>query len=460
MRAPQRPVLAATLVALSGSLAVTAPAPAVAATTRQFVPAVAMLEPEGGKSQHLAIPTAPQAIALLNKQRSANGIPGDLVEEPSLSNGCLSWATSYRPAKYQYPHEEIPSQPGYTPGGNEAAARSALAGEAGGGSWLGTLWSSTFNPWSASGLHETKLMDPSATTAWYGGSKSAACMGADGQRPFVSAALFSVPGPGSVDVPIVAHTGELPYSPQTVVGLGRDAYVAPAIIVWAKGADAKLQTATLRTIAGASVPISLVTPQSPAPPAAGNFPSFPTLASYTDASYVVPRVRFSRNTSYVLSAVWQAPSGTIHQTSSFRTAAAGFDEEIAAAEETAALGGVEPGAFTPVLKGRTLTITATGLAVGRTVSVRMLRCPVRLCAERPYEVFLRRTLTLATTPISLRIPRTRAGKATVLYLAMPEFRVSGRTIVAAEPELRLSRHYPPRRWRIGRTPPIVRRPVS
>jgi hypothetical protein len=61
-----------------------------------FRPAVGEVTPEPDGNLHLPLLTAPQAITLLNQQRTANGIPGDLVEEPILSAGCLSWATVYR----------------------------------------------------------------------------------------------------------------------------------------------------------------------------------------------------------------------------------------------------------------------------------------------------------------------------------------------------------------------------
>ena len=41
-----------------------------------------------------------------------------------MSQGCEEYANLYKQKPGQYPHEEIESQPGYTPAGNTAAASS------------------------------------------------------------------------------------------------------------------------------------------------------------------------------------------------------------------------------------------------------------------------------------------------------------------------------------------------
>jgi hypothetical protein len=141
--------------------------------------------------------------------------------------GCLSWATVYREAKGQYPHEELLSQPGYTTEGNEAAGSSDLAGEPGSKFTVGALWGPLFNPWSGAALHEASLMDPAITTVWYGGSLAAACMGTSGARTFSAPVFYSVPGPGAANVPTAENTGELPFPPQEAVGLATNRISPP-----------------------------------------------------------------------------------------------------------------------------------------------------------------------------------------------------------------------------------------
>jgi hypothetical protein len=200
--------------------AVSATPGAAGARIGQFDPATLHLQAVRPTTARLPVLSAPEAIAALNRQRTENGIPGDLVEEPRLSTGCLSWATSYHDAAGQYPHEEIPGQPGYTPEGSEAAGESDLAGEPSGHGTIGTTWGPQFNPWSGAALHEAALMDPFATSAWYGASQPAACMGPTGSRAFSAPAFYSFPGPGAKGVPLAVKTGELPFSPQQATGLG------------------------------------------------------------------------------------------------------------------------------------------------------------------------------------------------------------------------------------------------
>jgi len=46
--------------------------------------------------------TGPEGVALLNQQREANGIPGGLVEDAHLSEGCRDRVTYYHDAPEQY----------------------------------------------------------------------------------------------------------------------------------------------------------------------------------------------------------------------------------------------------------------------------------------------------------------------------------------------------------------------
>jgi hypothetical protein len=332
--------------------------------------------------------TAPEAIALLNQRRTANGIPGDLVE-----------------------------------------GSSDLADDA--------IWGPLFNPWSGAALHMASLMDPAVTTVWYGAGPGGACMGTSGARPFTTAAFYSVPGPGATNVPIAEDTGELPFSPQQAVGLGSDAYLAPAIPLWAEDTPgAELQTATLATTKGARVPTSLVTPETPTPPSPAGWPTVGTFRGYTTASFVVPRVKLKANTSYVLTATWQTDSGAATQTVPFKTAATDLNNALTAflqeriEERIAQVTGIEPGSFTPTLTGRTLTIQATGLAIGRAMTVKMVSCAMRgKCMYLgPSHVLLNRAVRLTTTPVRLVIPRTPRGKRSYLGLSIAPFKVKGEHI--------------------------------
>ncbi len=403
---------------------------AAEAKSSRFEPATVRLAAEQVASTHLPVVTAPQAITLLNQQRAANGIPGDLVEEPHLSAGCLSWATVYREAKGQYPHEELPSQPGYTTEGNEAASSSDLDGEPGSRFTVGALWGPLFNPWSGAALHEASLMDPAITTAWYGASLGAACMGTSGARPFTAAAFYSVPGPGAANVPIAENTGEVPFPPQEAVGLGDEPYLAPAIPLWAEDMPgAKLQAATLATTTGVTVPTSLVTPETAAPESPAGFPSVGTFGGYTAASFVVPRVKFKANTSYVLTATWQTSVGTATQTVSFKTAATDLNGQIAAyervAEKPAAQTGVPTGTIIPTLHGHRLSIRASGIAIGQTIRIRIERCRSKRCLPKEVQIPWRLAVKLRSPVTTVTFPRLATRFRTVLTVYTPTFTVDG-----------------------------------
>lgn len=175
--------------------------------------------------------------------------------------------------------------------------------------------------------------------------------------------------------------------------------------MWDEGSNASLTAATLTTAEGSSVPTSLVTPETPTPPSPANFPSVTTFGGYTTASFVVPRTKFKPNTSYFLTATWQNREGAAStQTVQFTTAATDLAGQVEAAEKAVQDANIESGTFTPVLKGRTLTITATGLAVGRNLSVQMMRCTYSECGNHVEQVTFDRTLRLAATAVRVKIP--------------------------------------------------------
>jgi hypothetical protein len=282
-------------------------------------------------------------------------------------------------------------------------------------------------------------MNPVATTVWYGATQGAVCLGTTGDQTFASPTFFSVPGPGASSVPIAESAGELPFSPEQAVGL-EGMEVAPAIPLWDEGTDAKVIGATVSAAGGAAVPTSLVTPETPTPPAPANFPSVPTFGGYTNASFVLPRTKFKPNTSYTLTATWQnneAAQST--QTVQFTTAATDLSRQVEAAEKAVQDAGIKSGTFTPVLNGRTITITATGLAVGRSLTVQMLRCTYSECGNHVDQVTFDRRVRLAATPVRVKIPLAPRGKRSTLELVMRPFRVKGRMVYPGEPALLLPR---------------------
>jgi hypothetical protein len=257
-----------------------------------------------------------QAITYLNAQRLANGIPGDLTDDAQMSQGCEEYANLYKQKPGQYPHEEIESQPGYTPAGNTAAANSDLGGSPG-------HWSQTVNPWDEAPLHLSVLFNPAATTAWYGekhGSwgEGSACMGTSGEQMFSTPTFFSLPGNGATDVHPSETASEQPFTPGQAVGIPAGTATGPYIILWPEGTDATLQAASLQGPGRAREPVKLVTPNTLAPPVPAGWPAWETIGG----DYVIPVTALKFATPYVLTATWADSTGAQYvQTVHFATVA-------------------------------------------------------------------------------------------------------------------------------------------
>ncbi len=287
--------------------------------------------------------SAPQAIAYLDEQRERNGIPGKLNEDAALSQGCHDYTNLYHGAPGQFPHEERPTQPGYTPLGAEAAEQSDLAGF-----FWSPSWTAESNPWwipnfppgrsvgTAKGviaysevapLHMTSLFDPAATTAWYGesdekGGGGGACMGTSGTRTFASPSFFSFPGNGATHVPTWNIPSEIPWTPQMALGIPQEQPTGTNFILWPEATDAVPSSASLVGPAGRSFPVSLVLPSTPTPASGDPQWTQEFVGELSGgASFAVPTKPLNPNASYTLSVSWVSPTtgATYTQTVSFTT---------------------------------------------------------------------------------------------------------------------------------------------
>jgi hypothetical protein len=272
--------------------------------------------------------SSPEAIALLNQARAANGIPGDLVEEPGLAQGCRQYLNDYEPVPGQYPHEERESQPGYTPDGAAAASLSDLVGrpwESSGSLKLGLQWwTSQFNPWSDAPLHLTDLFDPAATTAWYAEDHSGACMGSfPFQRAFPTPAFYSYPGNGFNDVPTAQTASEAPWTPQQAAGIPSGQTTGPNVILFEEGLQQPvLGDVELHNSSGATVSVAVANPASAEPTPDAGFPTGYTVGEYSrGAGFAIPPAPLAPNTAFVLTAHWedQATATPYVQTVTFTT---------------------------------------------------------------------------------------------------------------------------------------------
>jgi hypothetical protein len=240
--------------------------------------------------------TAPEAIAFLNEQRAAAGLPSNLAENISLDEGC-ALHLAYLEANANEPgvskHEEYAEKPGYTTLGAEAGGRSDLW--FGGGVTATSHWSATENPWlsatSYAVFHFAQLFDPAATEAWYAEDGHAACMGTNwfvgfgGQYP-ATPRLYSYPGNGQTGVPVAVENFELPITPAEIAGLTGP--TGPNLVYYflstATTAVNRQPTVTAATLTGPDGPVAtkLLTPTTPMPG------GIPLSAAVPGAAFLIP----------------------------------------------------------------------------------------------------------------------------------------------------------------------------
>jgi hypothetical protein len=405
--------------------------------------------------------SSPEAISLLNQARAANGIPGDLAEDQELSQGCSEYLNDYEPAPGQYPHEEIPSQPGYTPGGAAAVSQSDLSGrswESNGTSKYGLQWwTSQFNPWSNAPLHLTSLFDPGATTAWYAEDHSGACMGTSySQRQFAEPSFFSYPGSGSTNVPIAQRASEEPWTPQAAAGIPENQTTGPNMILYPEGLqEPRLLEVTLATAGGEPVPVAVANPASPEPtPNSSNFPTGYTVGEYSrGAGFAIPPQPLAANTAFVLTAHWEneATAAQYTQTVDFSTGAQTLEQMLPrlptlqpvvvpsyshgttfTQSSTQPLGSSsgagEDLAISMILGLGKATFTApgaAGLAAAVTIHVQQIACTrYGRCRGRTLRT-IHRQVTITGSKTRFSLPHTRRGQRVEVRVTVPAFTHEG-----------------------------------
>jgi hypothetical protein len=213
-----------------------------------------------------AAATAIQAIANLNAQRAANGIPAGITENPSSSAGCAAHDNYERMNGGALTHSETPGNPGYTTAGDQAAGDSVLA--------EGTDWD-TANPWQTAPIHLAQLLDPYLDEMGVDDSDGFVCAttlapDAGFRAGPASIAGYSYPGDGQVNWPAAETAAEGPFTPGDLVGLPQPAMTGPYLFVLFAGpwpaftAPVTLSSATL-TGPGGPVAVKTVDGTTPTP---------------------------------------------------------------------------------------------------------------------------------------------------------------------------------------------------
>lgn len=167
------------------------------------------------------------AIAKLNAQRSAHGIPGRIKENKQWSKAC-ALHNRYQKRNGAFGHSEAKGKPGYTKEGNWAAMHAVLG--------KGTSWAQS-NPFEYAPIHLAQLLAPQL-----------AVMGVDDSGGFVCAttwpghtrfgatnAVYTYPGDGTKGWRRSETAREFPFTPGEAVGLPAGTETGPYLYVFADG---------------------------------------------------------------------------------------------------------------------------------------------------------------------------------------------------------------------------------
>ena len=220
--------LPATIVCCAGLLAAPSPAPAA---------------------------TAQRAIAELNAQRAANGIPAGIAVERGWSRECAAH-DRYMALNHVLSSAERRGDPGYTAGGAFAAANSVVI--------RGSSWNAG-DPYQSAPLHLDQLLAPRlllAGSADVGGFSCTTTFPGWTRAAPSQTAVYTYPGDGTT-MQANETAREAPLTPGDLVGIGQPARTGPYLLVLADapGASPLNDPAALSdaTLVGPTGPVAVRT---------------------------------------------------------------------------------------------------------------------------------------------------------------------------------------------------------
>jgi len=210
-----------------------------------------------------------QAIAWLNAQRAANGIPAGITDNPAWDQGCsdhVKWEEQNPTAVN--PHIETPETPGYTEDGAFAGANAVL-----GGTWGASTeypWGAA-NPWETAPIHLMQLLGPDLSVTGY----APGCMmtWAGYQRPAPAGPqLFTYPGNATNFIYGQEQASEWPFTPAAFVGLPEGGTTGPYLYVLGYGTGSGALTSA--SLIGPTGPVPVVTVDNTTSGPQGNLGSY------------------------------------------------------------------------------------------------------------------------------------------------------------------------------------------
>ena len=172
--------------------------------------------------------TPAEAIARLNSQRAANGIPAGIVERPDWSSACARH-NDYSRQNGTVGHDEDPTRPSYSSEGAWAGQNSVLAS--------GTGWNAA-NPWENAPIHLAQVLSPRLAQMGVddsGGYQCATTWPGMTRAPAGQAGVYTYPGNGRENVPYAQNASESPFVPGDFVGLPQGTTTGPNMLVFVDG---------------------------------------------------------------------------------------------------------------------------------------------------------------------------------------------------------------------------------
>ncbi len=227
--------------------------------------------------------TAQQTLARLNGQRVANGIPGAITENVTLSDACRKH-DQYMSLNDMLTHTEDPNNPGYTAEGANAGQNAVLT--------QGTNWD-TGNPYEYAPLHLDQLLAPRLLTVGTADAFGYSCTTTfpGWSRPGPAAmTVYTYPGNGASIYPSEVAR-ELPWTPGDLVGLTQPSRTGPTLLILVDAPSERPENnpATLSnaTVSGPSGPVAVRTVDGNTALPSGS--PYPTLAPYiSPGGFVIP----------------------------------------------------------------------------------------------------------------------------------------------------------------------------
>lgn len=254
-----------------------------------------------------------EALAILNAERQANGIP-PLTLNAQWSEGCAEYVhyLSINPGAFATDaHHEQPGNPGYSADGALAAEYSELVG---GDDWLGQ------DAFDSAPLHLSSLLDPLIGQIGAAFGNGYSCVTAEALDDSLQTGpnvFYTYPGDGRAGVPVSEDTSSEIPDPTTILSLAEP--TGPYLLVYGTGEwtaashwSFTVSQASLTGPGGAPVAITVIDQ---------NTPGFAIYVPVS-AAMIVPDTPLAGHTTYTASITATSDRVTLSHSWTFTTRAA------------------------------------------------------------------------------------------------------------------------------------------